>query len=125
MPRPKKGSNETLVKETNEDLKPLLVNFKGENTKYEFTNAIICGLLSNAQTDEISTIISGFDKYDDFVMVFNNVILQAYDFLKINAENSPQQVIEAIRYTVNQVLDGIADGEFDEYFNSSINLEEK
>lgn len=125
MGRPKKGNSETLLSETNESLQPLMVNFKGEKTVYEFKNAIVCGVIENNNSDnEISTIINGFNKYDDFVMVFNNVVLQAYDYLQQNAENTKMEIIDAMRFTINTIFEGIEDGEYDEYFQSAVTLED-
>lgn len=124
MANAKKGTKETLAKENNEDLKPVLVHFKGEKNVYEFKNAFLCGFLTMDESQEVSTIISGFTKLDDFVTVFNNILLQAYDFLQQNADNGKEQIVEALRTTTELIFEGIISGEFDDYFHSSLDLDE-
>jgi hypothetical protein len=112
------GTTEELVKQENHDMKPLMVHFKGSRKKFEFKHGIMCGVLNDGSTDEISTIISGFETVEDFVTIYNNIILQAYDFLRGNADNSDEEILLALRSTSDSVFEGIESGAFDEYFAS-------
>ena len=123
MANAKKGNKESLAQENNEDMKPVLINFKGEKTVYEFKNVILSGLMSTTESDEISTIISGYNDIDDFVTVFNNIILQAYDFLQKNADNSKEEILGALRETVEMIFEGIEADSFDDFFSSSISID--
>jgi hypothetical protein len=112
------GTQEELLQEDNRDLKPLMVHYKGSRKKYEFKFGIVSGVLNDGSTDEISTIISGFETVENFITIYNNIILQAYDFLKGNADNSDEEVLLALRTTTDSIFDGIETGAFDEYFSS-------
>jgi hypothetical protein len=113
-----KGTQEELLKEENRDLKPLMVHFKGSRKKYEFKFGVMCGVLNDGSKDEISTIISGFETVESFVTIYNNIILQAYDFLKGNANNTDEEILSALRATTDSIFDGIETGAFDEYFST-------
>jgi hypothetical protein len=112
------GTQEELVKEDNGDLKPLMVHFKGSRKKYEFKFGIMCGVLNDGKNEEISTIISGFETVESFITIYNNIILQAYDFLKGNADNSDEEILLALRSTTDSIFDGIETGAFEEYFST-------
>jgi hypothetical protein len=111
------GTTEELVKEDNRDLKPLMVHFKGSRKKYEFKLGIVSGIINDGKSDELSTIISGFETVESFITVYNNIILQAYDFLKGNADNSDEEILNALRVTTDSIFDGIETGAFEEYFS--------
>lgn len=112
------------IKGTNEESKNnVFVKFSKEDKIYEFERIFLCGMLDGGGKEELSTIISGFTDLQDFVTIFNNLLLQAYEFLVDNAENDKDDVINALRENSLQIFQGIEDGAFDSYFEETVNID--
>jgi hypothetical protein len=111
-----KGTKQTLSTEENHELKPILVQIKGDETIYEFETAFLSGSLPDMESDEVATIMSGFDTVDKLFATYHNMILQTYEFLRMNVDVSEEEVMETLRTTTDNIFDGIENGMYDEFF---------
>lgn len=120
---PKGANSSKAQKESKGENKVLKVTFSGEKKGYAFKNAIICGTISdvkNNESDELSSIICGFTDIADFISVFNNIIVQAYDFLSKNADNNKEEIILALEDMTELIFTGLRNNEFDDYFSKTV-----
>jgi hypothetical protein len=99
------------------DIRPIKVQFVGEEKEYIFKNVIMNGI-SNDNNEEVLSLIGGYTDVSDFMVAYVNFIVECYNFLVENYENeevgfTKTSVLDVIRKYTNEVFDDIENGIFD------------
>ena len=106
-----KGSFNLEIKRSQE-IKPVEVRFGDEEHNYEFKHAIIHGV-ENKENGKLMSLIYGYTDVNDFLMVYTNIMVECYNFLKENyIDDEEFDVLKVLKEYSMNVFDGIERGEF-------------
>jgi hypothetical protein len=96
------------------DIRPIKVQFEGEEKEYIFKNVIMNGILKD-NNEEVLSLIGGYTDINDFMVAYVNFIIECYNFLLENYENeevgfTKMSVLEIVRKYTNEIFDDMENG---------------
>ena len=107
------------MEETEKEVLKISLIIEDEDGKqvFDFHNIFLSGVLvESIESEEITTLISGFDDVVDLVSIFNNLMLQTIGMLKENSDNSMENIVSALRESTDMILEGSLAGKYDDFF---------
>ena len=100
--------------ETSQEIRPIKVKFGSEEHTYEFKHAIVHGV-ENKEDGKLMSLICGYTDLNDFVMVYANILVECYNFLKENyVDEKDFDVLKTLKDYTENIFDGIEKGDFED-----------
>jgi hypothetical protein len=81
----------------------------GEETVF---SRILCTGKAVENKEQNTTIMYGYETFEEFINDFINVVLTTYQFLEKESTNTKEEVIKAMEDIIEDVMEAIKSGEY-------------